>query len=140
MSAPAETAPKGTESPKVVSPRSLTLNRIHPIYRKRGTTQIYYFKREFFKHTMTQNGLELVDIDDLEKTHTHIGDIESDNLDNIYKNMQISQFSPNGEADAFFASKEITHKSISNGDIVKIGDDYYYFFTRGPHKLERNKQ
>mgnify|MGYP001052761794 CR=1 FL=1 len=55
-------------------------------------------------------------------THVYLKDVEAATLDDAYRKMQGSFWSPNGEANDLIRSKGLGHTSMSIGDVLRFKD------------------
>lgn len=85
-------------------------------------SQVWYWKN--IKHLMgykwCKKKSKLPDPQNLAKTHVHLLNFTSDDLEKIYHSMQGEIWSPNGEARKLIESKKLAHTSMSVGDIVVL--------------------
>lgn len=79
--------------------------------------KVYYW-RPAFSLPMLLGDTSVIRVDDLGRTHVHVKDVEAENLEHVYQQMQGEVWSPNGEQRSLINSKGLTHTSMSMGDIV----------------------
>lgn len=96
-----------------------------------GKTEIWYWKDANSNLTLGYNyaskqGL-LPDCKNLEKTHVKLGSVSETNKEKIYQMFQGEVWSPNGEANKLIRSLNISHTSMSVGDIIKMPNGICYF-------------
>ena len=107
-----------------------------------GGTQIWYWKDEYARDALMgskwlkDKGI-LPDPNDLEKTHTLLGSIESKDLDDIYSQMQGERWSPRGEARGLIQELGLTHTSMSVGDIAVVDGNAYLVDSLGFYDLTK---
>lgn len=77
--------------------------------------QVWYMKPDFFRDGICGKhpNPEL-----LSHTHVHLKEVEATNLDDVWRQMQAHNWSPNGEARDLIESKGLTHTSMSVGDVI----------------------
>lgn len=100
-----------------------SLNDKYPV----GDTTIWYAKDMFRRGP--------VDITNLTNDYAAVGNIDEDDLDNIYMMMQGEMWSPRGEARELITSLGVDHTSMSVGDIIQVGNDFYMVAGVGFDKL-----
>ncbi len=84
-----------------------------------GTAEVWYNRNSRnFSTSKTSSTFE-------KKNYVKVGNIESENPEEIFVLMQGEMWSPKGEANQFIRSLGLRHTSISAGDIVKIGDKFF---------------
>ncbi len=79
---------------------------------------------------------EMPTIEDMERTHVLVGSIIETDKAEIFRILQGPNWSPRGEADKMIANLG-THRSISIGDIIVTGDEYWTV-TRSGFELLNN--
>lgn len=83
---------------------------------------------EYGRHTPSKRSVQM--------THEPIGSVDSNDPEEIFEMMQAFNWSPNGEAHDLIQSKGLHHTSMSVGDVVEIGDTYYFVDRNGFIELE----
>lgn len=88
------------------------------------TTYKIYYMKDFHEGTLSAYRAEsnpkiaqLV-LDDVKNTHIYLKDIEAEDLEDVFYQMQGENWSPNGEARELILSKGLHHTSMSVGDII----------------------
>lgn len=66
-----------------------------------------------------------VNIENLNKTHIHLGNIKESDLETAFRKLQGDYWSPNGEARELIIEKKLQHTSMSVGDIIKKDGKVY---------------
>ncbi len=74
-------------------------------------------------------------IEDLARTHVFLCEIEADSLDGVWWAMQGENWSPNGEARELIQARGLCHTSMSIGDVIQAGDEYYQVAFVGFNKV-----
>lgn len=69
------------------------------------------------------------------ETHEFVGTIGTRKLNEIYQLMQGEFWSPNGEAKAMIQRLGLHHTSMSVGDVIQIGSDYFFVDRIGFEKM-----
>jgi hypothetical protein len=113
----------------------MDLQDIHPIYKTYGTTEIWYYCQSSMKLDFYLNPEKYITIDDLTKTHILLAKINDRNLDSIFSCMQSEIYPEVVDTKPLFASKKITHTSMSIGDVIKIDTEYFVCSHFGWKKL-----
>ena len=121
--------------------RKQHLNNIHPIYKSTGNTKIWYYKKNFMRKNPfifadVQDFNEVIDKYNLESTHDFVIQINDISKERIFKNMQSTIYSPNGEAVNFIILNNISHTSMSLGDIIQIDDKVWICDMLGWTEIE----
>jgi predicted amino acid dehydrogenase len=91
--------------------------------------EIWYAKDLFFCEASIGR-IEEFDPHNLEKTHVLLGTISgglidggntlTQNIESIFYLMQGEKWSPNGEANTLILDKDLSHTSMSVGDVIRI--------------------
>ena len=86
-----------------------------------GDTKVYYMKDPSCVIDVYMDGCE-VDADNIEKTHTLLGTVPFQDVDDVFHKMQGEQWSPEGRGNNLIEQKGLRHTSMSVGDIVELSD------------------
>ena len=98
-----------------------------------GITKIYYLKKGAdFGYAF---GKLKPNKDDMLATHVLLGEIKETNLNRIYQSLQGEFWSPNGEAVNLIKKLNTGHTSMSIGDVIVMGNDYYLVVDSGFEKF-----
>jgi hypothetical protein len=89
------------------------------------TYQILYARRPTF-HASGTFGTPLVTAVVLRSTHVRLCDVEADSLDDAWCQMQGENWSPNGEARPLLKRLDLSHTSMSVGDVIQDEDGIYW--------------
>lgn len=87
-----------------------------------GTTEIYYWK-DALKYICGPKHSDV--IENFKNDFVLLGKISGKNKEKIFDALQSFNWSPNGEAYEFIVSKNLSHTSMSVGDIIRIDGTYY---------------
>lgn len=85
-----------------------------------GDTEIWYVKDTFIEYAWNGEMKRILDPHNLRKTHTLLGKIDLKDPEEIYCEMQGETWSPRGEANTLIQSLQLTHTSMSMGDVVVV--------------------
>lgn len=98
----------------------------NPLYDtfRRGTTQIWYMRPEFFRTGISEE--KEPDPSFLSRTHRLVGSIDATDLETIFVKMQGENWSPNGEARQWLQHVGLKHTSLSIGDVVRFANGETY--------------
>ena len=99
-----------------------------------GETEVYYMVDDHPKPRDYRCG-DAVDVLKLSETHKLLGKIAITDLEEVFFALQGENWSPNGEANGFIRSKGLWHTSMSIGDVVKVGGNYYAVAGMGFNKI-----
>ncbi len=88
-----------------------------------GATKIWYYKPSVSRFITF--GEVKIDPLDLGKTHVLLGSVQETNLDTLFGALQGEAWSPEGEARELIRSKELSHTSMSVGDVVEVHGKAY---------------
>lgn len=99
-----------------------------------GDVEIWYFKGEPLTFMFEPVAVE-VDINALSETHVLLGKIKERDLEKIFAGMQADFWSPNGEARELINSLNLTHTSMSVGDIVVMDGKVHLCVSFGWREL-----
>ena len=88
-----------------------------------GNTKIWYYKPAVSR--WAGFGELNIDRDNLEVTHVLLGSVAETDLDIIFGIMQGEVWSPEGEARELIRSKELSHTSMSIGDLIEVNGRVY---------------
>lgn len=93
------------------------------------------YKVYYARYARTKCDLELVP-SKLAQTHILIGEIETASLNDLYRRLQIEtmRFNP-----FVILSKGVDHISLSIGDVVQVGDEFYECAYIGWRKIGDNE-
>ena len=81
----------------------------------------------FYRKSPTFLPNEKLTVANLDQTHLHLKDLEAQDLEDVFYQMQGEIWSPQGEARELIRSKGLSHTSMSVGDVVyRHSDDVYY--------------
>lgn len=94
---------------------------------KPGNTEIWYSNKDNFRdmvggYSYNLQNETLPDPNNLSETHTLLGTTSETDLNKIFRDMQGENWSPNGSNTDYIKGTNISHMSMSVGDIIKIGD------------------
>ncbi len=98
-----------------------------------GKTEIWYMKKEWFR---AGSGGDLPDKKNLKKTHILLGKVNYTRPEEVYAHMQGHVWSPNGEARDLIRSKNLSHTSMSVGDVLKVGNKAFVVSLMGFKELK----
>jgi hypothetical protein len=90
-----------------------------PIY------QILYARRPTF-HPSGEFGTPLLTSATLRSTHVRLCEVETDSLDDAWRQMQGENWSPYGDARPLLKRLGLSHTSMSVGDVVQDEDGIYW--------------
>jgi len=85
------------------------------------TYKVYYQKKETIEVTGFFNISSIIEKDVKEvcqHSHVYLMETDAENLEDLFRNMQGENWSPNGEAREFIKSKRLIHTSMSVGDVA----------------------
>jgi hypothetical protein len=68
-------------------------------------------------------------------THAFLIMVEAENFNHAFHTMQGEMWSPNGEGRPLIEDRGLTHTSMSVGDILESGCDFYMCMPEGWRKL-----
>jgi hypothetical protein len=91
--------------------------------------KIFYVKNPTF---LEDPGLV---VEDLARTHVFLCEIEADSLEQAWWAMQGENWSPNGEARELIQARGLCHTSMSVGDVIQSGGDFYEVSRTGFRKI-----
>lgn len=106
-----------------------------------GETQIWYWKSKHSRDMLMgvdflkEKGLLPKNVNDLRKTHVHLGSIGENNEDKIYRLMQGESWSPRGEANELIKKSGTGHTSMSVGDVIVMYNKLYMVDTYGFRRI-----
>ena len=89
------------------------------------TYQIFYARRPTF-HPSGEFGIPRLIVSDLPSSHVHLCEIEAASLDDAFWRMQGENWSPHGEARLLLQSLDLSHTSMSVGDVIQDGEGVYW--------------
>lgn len=103
-------------------------------------SKIYYTKPEYMRDMLM--GLDILSTDSsllyailksksVVLTHQLIAVVPETDLNTIYRNFQGETWSPEGEAGELIKALNLNHTSMSVGDIVQQGNQYYFCDMEG---------
>lgn len=81
-----------------------------------GKVEIWYQKNWMD----TYSDKNAIDPDNLEATHAHIGNIDAEDEEDAFCQMQGENWSPRGEAVDFIVEQGLMHTSMMVGDVIVI--------------------
>ncbi len=89
-----------------------------------GVVKVWYMKPDFFRdgimgHEWLVEQGKVPTLATLEETHTLVGTLDIDNVEEAWQMMQGEFWSPRGEANSFIRELGLRHTSMSVGDIVQ---------------------
>ncbi len=96
-----------------------------------GETKVWYMRPEQTRDLMVghefcfKKGL-LPSRSDIGKTHVLVGTLSATDPEVIFEMMQGEKWSPCGEARGLIKGLGLSHTSMSIGDVLQIGDDFYF--------------
>lgn len=99
-----------------------------------GATKIWYIKTKFFRDFVFNTTAALIQrailgkavtLEVLYETHTLLGEIIETDLEKIFDIMQGENWSPEGEAKGLIVKLNLSHASMSVGDIIEIGNEIW---------------
>jgi len=109
---------------------------------EQGQTKIWYVKSEHTRDYMfgldfitSKLGKEVPSSKNIEETYMLLGSIKERELNSIYQLLQGEVWSPNGEARNLITTLDLSHTSMSIGDIVEIDGNLYFVDRYGFKKL-----
>jgi hypothetical protein len=105
---------------------------IHRIL-KLGATSIWYHKPDVARDICF--GLKYCQINNI-KIHILLGRIDSKNPDEIFIALQSEEYSPEGQARRLIKNLELTHTSMSVGDIIEFDGKYMFCDNLGWTELK----
>ena len=80
--------------------------------------QVYYARRPTF-HPSGQFGTAFLTVSALAQSHVRLGEVEGEDLDEAWRQMQGENWSPHGEARGLLRSLGLSHTSMSVGDVLQ---------------------
>ena len=86
-----------------------------------GTTEIWYQTKSTWENVSFRSSPEF-SLATLEDTHIHLGSINLERKEDVFRAMQGENWSPEGEARDLIEDKGLVHTSMSVNDIIKIGN------------------
>ena len=81
--------------------------------------QVYYARNPTFREDPALTCANLAE------THVFLAEVEAASLSDVYWKMQGEVWSPHAEADALIRAKGLHHTSMSVGDVIQAGDEFY---------------
>jgi len=90
---------------------------------------IWYMKPEFFKVFI--RGTILPKLSEIQETHTSLGFLHKENLDEVFEFMQGENWSPHGEAVSVIYSLGLQHTSMSIGDVIRDNETNRWYAVAG---------
>jgi len=128
-----------------------TLNdaqHINSMFAEGDNVKVWYVKDEFsralsmgIKFAVEVEGNDIVDLNNLEKTHVMIGSMAGNPEYDAYTYggyLQGEYWSPNGEARDLIRSFGLYSTSFERGDILQIGDKFYTWSGMGRYQEFNN--
>jgi len=89
---------------------------------------VYYMQPESFRTFVL--GDTTPTVDELDDTHTLLTSYEAESLDAVWEHFQAENWSPNGEARSLIEEKELSHTSMSVGDVIHDTESGFYHVVR----------
>ena len=89
------------------------------------TYQILYARRPTF-HPSGAFGTASLTLTGMQASHVRLCEVEADNLDDAWRQMQAEHWSPNGEARPLMERLGLSHTSMSVGDVIRDKDGAYW--------------
>ncbi len=87
--------------------------------------QVYYARRPTYVAS-GQLGTPLLAVSRLQDTHVHLTTIQAQNRADAWLQMQGENWSPHGEARPLIEMLDLTHTSMSVGDVLRDEDGVYW--------------
>ena len=87
--------------------------------------QVYYARRPTY-FASGQLGTPLLTVSRLPDTHVHLTTIQAQNRADAWLQMQGENWSPHGEARPLIEMLDLTHTSMSVGDVLRDEDGVYW--------------
>ena len=84
------------------------------------------YKVYYYKFPLPRVGYGNFRIEDLQKFHTFVREIEASSKDDVFRQMQGFNWSPRGEARPLIERLGLNHTSMSVGDILQDSDGVYW--------------
>ena len=100
------------------------------------TYQIFYARRPTF-NSSGAFGTPRLTIAAVQSTHVHLCEVEADSLDDAWRQMQAEHWSPNGKARPLLERLDLSHTSMSVGDVIRDeGGTYWECLDLGWRPIE----
>ena len=87
--------------------------------------QVYYARRPTY-FASGQLGTPLLTVSRLQETHVHLTTIQAEGRSDAWLKMQGENWSPHGEARPLIEMLDLTHTSMSVGDVLRDEDGVYW--------------
>ena len=87
--------------------------------------QILYARRPTF-HPSGAFGTPRLTVAAIQSTHVRLCEIEADNPDDAWRQMQAEHWSPHGEARVILERLGLSHTSMSVGDVIRDEEGAYW--------------
>ena len=87
--------------------------------------QIFYARKPTF-HASGRSGALRLTVTRLATSHVHLCDVEADSLDDAWRLMQAENWSPKGEARPLLKRLDLSHTSMSVGDLIRDEEGTYW--------------
>ena len=87
--------------------------------------QVYYARRPTYIAS-GQLGTSLLTVSRLQETHVHLTTIQAEHRADAWLQMQGENWSPHGEARPLIEMLDLTHTSMSVGDVLRDEDGVYW--------------
>ena len=87
--------------------------------------QIFYARHPTF-HSSGALGSPRLTVAALRSSHVRVCEVQADNLDDAWLQMQAKHWSPNGEARPLLERLGLSHTSMSVGDVIQDEDGTYW--------------
>ena len=89
------------------------------------TYQVLYARQPTF-HASGEFGTPRLEVTNLQSTHVRLCQVEAENLDDAWRQMQGENWSPNGEARPLLERVGLSHTSMSVGDVIQDDEGTYW--------------
>jgi hypothetical protein len=89
------------------------------------TYQVYYARRPTY-FASGQLGTPLLTVSRLQETHVHLTTVEAEGRSDAWLKMQGENWSPHGEARPLIEMLDLTHTSMSVGDVLRDEEGVYW--------------
>ena len=96
--------------------------------------QVYYAKNPTFWEDPALTCANLA------ATHVFLTEVEAASLSDVYRKMQAEIWSPGGQQNEFIQSKGLHHTSMSVGDVIGAGDEFYEVAMIGFRRLSSGEE
>lgn len=88
--------------------------------------KVYYAIEPIFRRAEPDFGVEMPTIENLHRTHKFIKQVEAEDLEDVFFQMQGEQCSSNGETRDLIKSLGLSRTSMSIGDVIEDEDGRFY--------------